>query len=109
MEIEQAGAVTTYRWFSRVRRCGTQTRVPRRKSKKPPQRLLIVRPLGEQIRRLREERGLSQEALAELAGMNYKYLGRIELAQVSAGAAMLIGIAKALGVTVGDLFDTTPV
>jgi transcriptional regulator with XRE-family HTH domain len=67
-----------------------------------------VRPLGDQIRRLREERGLTQEVLAERASMNYKYLGRVELAQVSAGAVKLVNIARALGVTVSELFETTP-
>lgn len=83
--------------------------MPRRKSvKKPVARLVVVRPLGEQVRRLRNDRGLSQETLAERASLNYKYLGRIELAQVSAGAAVLIRLARALGVTVGELFETTP-
>ena len=81
----------------------------RRKAKKKAVRSNpLVRPLGDQIRRLRDERGLSQEVVAERAGMNYKYLGRIELAQVSAGAVKLIRIARALGVPVSELFATTP-
>lgn len=85
-------------------------RVPRRKSatRKPPRRLLVVRPLGDHVRSLREERDLTQEQLAERAGISYKYLGRIELAQVSAGAEVLIRVARALGVPAGELFKTTP-
>lgn len=67
----------------------------------------MLRPLGAQIRRLRLERDLVQERLAELAGLNYKYLGRIELAQVNPSAEKLIHLARALGVTVGELFETT--
>jgi DNA-binding XRE family transcriptional regulator len=85
-------------------------RVPRRKStaRKPARRLLAVRPLGDHVRFLREERDLTQEQLAERAGISYKYLGRIELAQVSAGAEVLIRVARALGVPTSELFKTTP-
>lgn len=83
--------------------------MPRRKSptgNAPPQSESLA-ALGAQIRRLRLERNLKQERLAELASLNYKYLGRIELAQTNTTAAILIRLAKALDVTVGELFDTT--
>lgn len=66
----------------------------------------VLRPLGEQLRRLRLERELSQERLAELAGLNYKHIGRIELAKVEPGAEVLVRLARALRVPVGDLFQT---
>jgi transcriptional regulator with XRE-family HTH domain len=49
---------------------------------------------------------MSQEALAERAGLNYKYLGRIELAKADPGADVLVRLARALAVPVGELFDT---
>jgi len=49
---------------------------------------------------------MSQERLAELAGTNYKYIGRIELGKVNPGADLLVRLAHALGVTVGELFET---
>jgi transcriptional regulator with XRE-family HTH domain len=53
---------------------------------------------------------MSQEALAERAGLSYKYLGRIELAKADPGADVLVRIARALSVPVGELFQTiTPV
>jgi transcriptional regulator with XRE-family HTH domain len=67
----------------------------------------MLRPLGAEVRRLRLEKDLSQERVAEQAGCSYKYLGRIEKATVSAGALKLIRLARALGVTVGQLFETT--
>jgi transcriptional regulator with XRE-family HTH domain len=82
--------------------------VPRRKpvAEKPQPRPAILRPLGAQLRRLRLERKLSQERLAELAGLNYKYIGRIELAKADPGADVLVRLAKALAVPVGALFET---
>ena len=82
--------------------------VARRKpavEKKPPPPA-VLRPLGAQLRRLRQERDLSQERLAELAGVTYKYLGRVELAKSDPGAEVLVRLARALDVPVGELFNT---
>jgi transcriptional regulator with XRE-family HTH domain len=70
----------------------------------------VLRPLGAQLRRLRLDRKWSQEYLAERAGLNYKYIGRIELGKADPGAAVLVRLARALTVPVGELFETiTPV
>jgi transcriptional regulator with XRE-family HTH domain len=73
---------------------------------KPRPKREVLRLLGAQLRRLRLERQMSQERLAELAGLNYKYIGRIELAKADPGADVVVRLARALAVTVGDLFDT---
>lgn len=65
-----------------------------------------MRPLGAQLRRLRLDRRWSQEYLAERAGLNYKYVGRIELGKADPGADVLVRLARALTVPVGDLFET---
>ena len=82
--------------------------MPRRKSSEgaPRPRPAILRPLGAQLRRLRLERELSQERLAERAGLNYKYIGRIELAKADPGADVVVRLARALAVPVGQLFET---
>ncbi len=49
---------------------------------------------------------MTQEKLAELSGLNYKYIGRVELGKADAGAEVLVRLARGLAVTVGDLFDT---
>jgi transcriptional regulator with XRE-family HTH domain len=97
-----------YRWFQNPRPCDTHTRVSRRKSavKKDAPRPAVLRPLGAQLRRLRLEREWSQEELAERAGLNYKYVGRVELAKADPGADVLVRLARALEITVGELFDT---
>lgn len=69
-------------------------------------RQATLRALGAQLRRLRLERNLSQERLAELAELNYRYIGKIELAKADPGAGVLIRLARALSVPVGELFET---
>lgn len=95
-------------WFTNPRGCGTQPRVPRRKasSQKSRPRPAVLRPLGAQLRRLRLDRRWSQEYLAERAGLNYKYVGRIELGKADPGADVLVRLARALTVPVGELFET---
>jgi transcriptional regulator with XRE-family HTH domain len=84
--------------------------VPRRKSgvqtQKGEAKSGVVRLLGVQLRRLREDRHLTQEKLAELAGLNYKYVGRIELGKSDPGAYVLVRLAAALRVPIGELFET---
>jgi transcriptional regulator with XRE-family HTH domain len=49
---------------------------------------------------------MTQETLAELAGLSYKYVGRVELAKADPGADTLVRLARALRVPVGELFQT---
>lgn len=49
---------------------------------------------------------MTQETLAELASLNYKYIGRIELGKADPGADVLVRLARALAVPVGELFET---
>jgi transcriptional regulator with XRE-family HTH domain len=66
----------------------------------------VVRALGTQVRRLRLDRRLSQEEIAELAGINPKYLGRVELGKSDPGAYVLVRLAGAFRVPIGELFET---
>jgi ribosome-binding protein aMBF1 (putative translation factor) len=54
--------------------------------------------VGERIRRLREERGLSQRELAE-PGVSYAYLSRVEAGQRVPSEKVLRKVAAKLGVT----------
>jgi transcriptional regulator with XRE-family HTH domain len=62
--------------------------------------------LGQQIRRLREEKDLSQEEFAGLAGIDRAYYGGIERGERNVAALNLIRIAAALKVEVGELFPS---
>jgi transcriptional regulator with XRE-family HTH domain len=55
------------------------------------------------LRRLRHARELTQEELAERAGLSARYVGGIERAAVSASVTVLGRIAEALGVDPAEL------
>ena len=59
--------------------------------------------LATNLRRLRAERGLSQEALADLAGIHRNYLGGIERRERNVGLDNLERLARALSVSVSEL------
>jgi DNA-binding XRE family transcriptional regulator len=65
-----------------------------------------VKLLAAHIRKLRGERGLSQERLAELAQMHRTYLGGIETARRNPSFKNLYRLARALGVSLSELFET---
>jgi len=60
--------------------------------------------LGTNIRKLRADRGLSQEELAHRAGIDRSYLSEVENGHKSIGVMVLDDIAAALEVEVIDLF-----
>ena len=55
------------------------------------------------LKTLREQRGLSQEALAAKAGISRTYLARLETARQDPRLSTLEKLAKALRVKVHDL------
>jgi transcriptional regulator with XRE-family HTH domain len=63
----------------------------------------LLLELGERIRELRNERGLTQEKLAELAEIHGNHLRRIELGQANPTYLVLTRIAAALKVTLPKL------
>lgn len=70
----------------------------------PPEWVLARRrAVGNQIRTARRTRGLSQERLAELAGIDRQAINRIEQGHQSALLDNLIRIAEALGMPLSEL------
>jgi transcriptional regulator with XRE-family HTH domain len=71
----------------------------------PPDDWVLARrrAIGEQIRTTRRGRKLSQERLAELAGMDRQAINRIEQGHQAAYIDTLIRIAAALDVPLADL------
>jgi transcriptional regulator with XRE-family HTH domain len=61
--------------------------------------------LGQAIRRLREEKELSQEGLALIAEVDRAYVGRLERGDNAAALLTLKRIADALGVSMAALMD----
>ncbi len=55
------------------------------------------------LRRLRHAKGMTQEELAEKAGLSARYIGGIERADVSASVTVLGRVADALEVDASEL------
>ncbi len=58
----------------------------------------------EELRRIREERGLSQQGLSDASGVNKATINQIERGRRSPNVDTLAKLADALGVEVGDFF-----
>ncbi|OKH26217.1 transcriptional regulator [Hydrococcus rivularis NIES-593] len=62
----------------------------------------ITRLFGENIRRLRVSQGLSQDALADKAGLHRTYVGAVERGERNITLINAEKIANALGVSLVD-------
>ena len=60
--------------------------------------------LGKAVRRLRTEAGLSQEGFADHTGFHRTYIGAIERGEKNLTTDSLDRIAKALGLSIFELF-----
>jgi transcriptional regulator with XRE-family HTH domain len=60
---------------------------------------------GKRLRELRMERGLSQEQLADLAGLHRNYIGNIERGENGIGIDNIVLLARTLKVKPAVLFD----
>jgi transcriptional regulator with XRE-family HTH domain len=61
--------------------------------------------LGQRLRALRKQRGLSQERLGERAGLSGKFIGEVERGEKSISLDSLYHVAVALDVPLRDLTD----
>ena len=63
---------------------------------------------GMALRTLREERGYSQEELAERANLHRNYVGGVERGERNVGLENIVKLARALSVHTKDLFESLP-
>lgn len=66
----------------------------------------ILEALGQNVRKFRVEQGLSQEQLADSAGLHRTYIGMIERAEKNITLCNIEKIANALSVNIVALFST---
>lgn len=65
----------------------------------------LRKTFGLRVRQLRVQRGISQEGLAELCGLDRTYIGGIERGERNPSLVNIGKIAISLGVRVADLFE----
>jgi transcriptional regulator with XRE-family HTH domain len=63
---------------------------------------------GTALRSLREERGYSQEHLAERAGVHRNYVGGVERGERNVALENIVKLAQALSIRTKDLFEKLP-
>ncbi|MBW1743491.1 MAG: helix-turn-helix transcriptional regulator [Deltaproteobacteria bacterium] len=62
--------------------------------------------VGQRVRKVREDKGLTLEDVAQRTGLDSEYLDRIETEQVSPPLGVLIKLAKALDMKLGRFIST---
>ncbi|MEI6507293.1 MAG: helix-turn-helix transcriptional regulator [Bacteroidota bacterium] len=65
----------------------------------------FLKALGQRIKRLREDRKLTQLALGELCNNHAEQIGRIERGELNVSICSLLIIADALEIDLKELFD----
>lgn len=60
---------------------------------------------GQAMKRLREKRGMTQEALAHEAGITSSYAGQVERGQRVPSLTVILKVARALKVDSGELLS----
>lgn len=64
----------------------------------------VSKHVGQTIRSLRKAQGLTQEKLAEKAGLHRTYIGALERGEKSPTVETLARVARALNSTMSDFF-----
>ena len=64
----------------------------------------ILLAFGQRVQELRKKRNLSQEQLADMAGVHRTYIGMVERAEKNITLRNIKKIAKALDVNIKELF-----
>lgn len=65
----------------------------------------LTKRFGGLVRRLRSEKGYSQERFAEVCRVDRSYMGMIERGEVSATLAVISKLADGLGISLSALFS----
>ena len=63
----------------------------------------VIQKFGQKVRKLRKQKDLTQEKLAELTGIDYSYLNLIENGKRNPSLKVIAKLARVLGVPLDDL------
>lgn len=64
----------------------------------------ILIKYGQVVRKIRLEKGISQEMLADLSGLHRTYMSDVELGKRNVSLENIDRIANALGVSISEIF-----
>ncbi|MGA0570042.1 helix-turn-helix domain-containing protein [Variovorax sp. VNK109] len=67
----------------------------------------VATAFGEVVREIRKTKGLSQEGLANAAGIERSHMGKIERGLHLPSLVMVMNLAEALGMRPGKIIDQT--
>lgn len=62
--------------------------------------------LGINVRKIRDERAMSRTTLAEVSGVNEKYIGKIERGECSASVYIIKRLSLGLNIQLSDLLKS---
>jgi len=79
--------------------------VPRKATHKTKDPEMVL--LGARLRAMRLERSLTQEALADAAGLHWTYIGQIERGERNLTAKNVLRLERGLAISPGSWFATT--
>jgi len=65
---------------------------------------LEIRKFGNNLRKLRKERGMSMQELADLSDVEYSQISRIERGIIGTSLNSVFAVAKAMEIDVKELF-----
>lgn len=68
---------------------------------------LVINALADRIRERRKALGLTQEKLAERAGLSVNFIAQLEISDKTPSMATLVAIADALETDISDLFASS--
>lgn len=86
--------------FALDRRRWDMPRAPRPIEERPP----VLLAFGRAVRQVRKTRGLSQEAFADLCGIDRSYMGCVERGESNLALVNIDKIVTALGMSLGEFF-----
>lgn len=70
-----------------------------------PQKNSLRKIVASQLKKIRQERGLSQEALADIAGLHRTYVGSVERGERNISIDNIERLVTALNCTAADLVN----
>lgn len=65
----------------------------------------VALELGQRIRKSRNEKNLTIQALADLVGIEYTQMSRIELGKINTSVLQVCKISRALGINMSNLLQ----